>query len=99
MGQQQTAYHGYQGSRANANQYREQERQREHRAGEAAKLRREAAAMGEEIFDVTCTANRIGLQDGWKGTCYEAICGTLRQMRADRLALLARANEFERPGA
>ena len=82
-----------------AQQWRKQVRRGEHRAGEAANLRRQAAAMSDEIFDLTCTANRIGLADGWKGTCYEAISGTLRQLRADRMALLARANEIEQPGA
>lgn len=100
MGQQtQTAYHGYQGPRALANQHREQERREAHRAGEAMKLRREAAAMGENIADLTCTANRIGEADGWRGACYEAISATLHRLSADRLALLARAKEIERPGA
>jgi hypothetical protein len=99
----QTTYHGYQsegtGTRANAALWRKQVRRGEHRAGEATKLRRQAQEMSESIFDLTCTANRIGEADGWKGTRYEAVSATLRQMRACWQALIARANAMERPGA
>ena len=91
----QTAYHGYQGSKADAARHR----QREHRLGEAMKLRREAQTIGENITDLTCTANRIGESDDWQGVRYGAISATLRQLHARWQALIARANAMEWPGA